>query len=196
MRKRDEDKQRRIKEALIEIVLKEGFGSASVAKIARRADVSPATVYVYYENKEDMLRSVLAETSRALYERLAQSVGTVSTGEAAVDALVRTYYAFMRDHVKEYSFIEQFASCPHRACAYADANNVGPVMKVLDDLKSRGLLADLDDLVLFGLLFNPVKALLAFSVSEDNAPDGMASEADSERLLNEVIAATQRAVAR
>ena len=55
MRTRDYDKQQRIKEAMIRLILREGINGASVAKIAREAGVSPATIYIYYESKEDML---------------------------------------------------------------------------------------------------------------------------------------------
>ena len=44
MRTRDYDKQARIKEAMIDLILKEGINGASVAKIAKKANVSPATI--------------------------------------------------------------------------------------------------------------------------------------------------------
>ena len=50
MRTRDYDKQQRIKEAMIRLILREGINGASVAKIAREAGVSPATFYIYYDS--------------------------------------------------------------------------------------------------------------------------------------------------
>ena len=43
MRRKDDDKQQRIKEAVIELILQEGFDGTSISKIARRAEVSPAS---------------------------------------------------------------------------------------------------------------------------------------------------------
>ena len=51
MRRRDDEKERRIKDAVIELMLEEGFHGTSISKIARKAEVSPATVYIYYESK-------------------------------------------------------------------------------------------------------------------------------------------------
>ena len=52
MRRKDDEKEQRIRHAVIELMLQEGFNGTSIAKIARLAGVSPATVYIYYENKE------------------------------------------------------------------------------------------------------------------------------------------------
>ncbi|MCR4894101.1 MAG: TetR/AcrR family transcriptional regulator, partial [Eubacteriales bacterium] len=43
MRTKDPDKQKRIKDAVVELILREGIDGASVSKIAREAGVSPAT---------------------------------------------------------------------------------------------------------------------------------------------------------
>ena len=45
MRTRDYEQQQRIKEAMVRLILREGINGASVAKIAREAGVSPATIY-------------------------------------------------------------------------------------------------------------------------------------------------------
>ena len=61
MRTRDYDKQQRIKEAMVRLILREGINGASVAKIAREAGVSPATIYIYYDSKEALLSAAFRE---------------------------------------------------------------------------------------------------------------------------------------
>ncbi|MFN0223999.1 TetR/AcrR family transcriptional regulator [Paenibacillus sp. KR2-11] len=41
--------------ATIQLLNEIGFSDISMSKIAKRAHVSPSTIYVYFENKEDML---------------------------------------------------------------------------------------------------------------------------------------------
>ena len=67
MRTRDFDKQQRIKEAIVTVFLREGINGASISKIAQEASVSPATIYVYYSNKEEMLAEVFKEYSHQSY---------------------------------------------------------------------------------------------------------------------------------
>ena len=57
MRIKDENKQEAIRQATIKLVNEIGFASCSVSKIAKEADVSPATLYIYYKNKEDLIVS-------------------------------------------------------------------------------------------------------------------------------------------
>ncbi len=54
MRTKDDFKQEALFQATIKLVNDIGFVSSSVAKIAKEADVSPATIYVYHKNKEDL----------------------------------------------------------------------------------------------------------------------------------------------
>ena len=63
MRIRDCSKQQRIKEAMVRLILREGIDGTSVSKIAKEAGVSPATIYVYYNSKEEMLAEVFREYS-------------------------------------------------------------------------------------------------------------------------------------
>ena len=55
MRRKDDEKEQRIKEAVASLMLEEGWSGTSISKIARKAEVSPATVYTYFDSKEDML---------------------------------------------------------------------------------------------------------------------------------------------
>lgn len=48
-----------LKEAIIELVLEKGFNAIRVQDIAERADVRAATLYLHYDNKEDLLMSAL-----------------------------------------------------------------------------------------------------------------------------------------
>jgi AcrR family transcriptional regulator len=70
MRIKDEEKQEALFEATVKLVNEIGFAASSVAKIAKEAKVSAATLYVYYKNKEDLLVStylaIKRHTSKAI----------------------------------------------------------------------------------------------------------------------------------
>ena len=61
MRTKDDKKQEALFLATIKLVNEIGFPATSVAKIAKAAGVSPATLYVYFKNKEDLLISTFIE---------------------------------------------------------------------------------------------------------------------------------------
>ena len=58
MRTRDELKERTISDLAIRMIAKEGLERFSLQKLARQAGVSPATLYIYYKDKEDLIHSL------------------------------------------------------------------------------------------------------------------------------------------
>ena len=89
MRLRDQDKQQRIKQSMVRLILREGINGTSVSKIAKDAGVSPATIYVYYDSKEEMLAEVFREYSSAPYRYLMQRIEPDMDGGALIDTIVR-----------------------------------------------------------------------------------------------------------
>jgi AcrR family transcriptional regulator len=55
MRARDENKMEAIFQSALEMIVEEGFEGLSMQKLAKAAGVSPATIYIYFKDKEDML---------------------------------------------------------------------------------------------------------------------------------------------
>lgn len=56
---RDRDKAERILEAAGRVLAAEGYGGATVARVAEEAGVSRGLLHYYFENKEDMVARVL-----------------------------------------------------------------------------------------------------------------------------------------
>ncbi|MBE5985782.1 MAG: TetR/AcrR family transcriptional regulator, partial [Paenibacillaceae bacterium] len=88
MRRKDDEKVRNIKEAVIKLILQEGFHGTSVSKIARLAGVSPATVYIYYENKDVMLHDIYLEYSEEIYDYLLDSMKQELEGRRQIELLI------------------------------------------------------------------------------------------------------------
>jgi AcrR family transcriptional regulator len=55
MRTRDENKIEAIFQQALEMIVNEGFDGFSMQKLAKAAGVSPATIYIYFKDKEDLL---------------------------------------------------------------------------------------------------------------------------------------------
>ncbi|MEO3408028.1 TetR/AcrR family transcriptional regulator [Mucilaginibacter sp. CAU 1740] len=55
MRPRDEYKEQQIRQKGIEMIVKEGLDGFGINKLAKAAGVSPATIYIYYKDKEELI---------------------------------------------------------------------------------------------------------------------------------------------
>jgi AcrR family transcriptional regulator len=101
MRQKDEEKKESIKQAVIKLILEQGFHGASIAKIAREAGVSPATVYIYYANKDDMLREIYEEYADQAYFYLLGIINSNMSGKELIDTMVRFFHDCCRAVVDE-----------------------------------------------------------------------------------------------
>jgi AcrR family transcriptional regulator len=61
MRLRDEIKEKAIRHRAMELIVNEGFDGLSMHKLAKAADISVATIYIYYKDREDLILSLCKE---------------------------------------------------------------------------------------------------------------------------------------
>ncbi len=61
MGKRKGPKYEQIIEAAVDVIAENGYYNSQVSKIAKRAGVADGTIYLYFNNKEDVLISVFEE---------------------------------------------------------------------------------------------------------------------------------------
>jgi TetR/AcrR family transcriptional regulator, multidrug resistance operon repressor len=68
MRTRDENKEAAIRQKALEMIVKHGFDGFSMQKLARAASVSPATIYIYFKDREDLLLQLCQEVSQKMMD--------------------------------------------------------------------------------------------------------------------------------
>ena len=66
MRPRDEIKEQSIRLKAIETIVKEGFDGLSMQKLAKEAGVSPATIYIYFKDKDDLITQIITEEAHKM----------------------------------------------------------------------------------------------------------------------------------
>jgi AcrR family transcriptional regulator len=76
--RRAEDRPREICAAALEVFAEKGFAAAKLDEIAKRAGVSKGTLYLYFEDKEQLFRAVVRDS-------IAPNVQAITSALAAVD---------------------------------------------------------------------------------------------------------------
>src|SRR5579885_3353061 len=64
MRTRDENKEKQIRQKALEMLVQEGFDGLSMQKLAKAASVSPATIYIYFKHREDLIIQIAVEINK------------------------------------------------------------------------------------------------------------------------------------
>lgn len=161
MRSKDDIKQEALFEATVKLVNEIGFAASSVSKIAREAGISPATIYIYYKNKEDLLVSTYVEIkknmSRAVQEGFDES-------RPIRDILKQVWFRmfdYITAHPAYFQYTEQFANSPYQALV--DKNQIEgffePVMRVLTRGIEQKIIKDVDFHILTAFIFYPILAI-------------------------------------
>jgi AcrR family transcriptional regulator len=76
-RRRKEARPAEIVDAALEVFAEKGFAAAKLDDIARKAGISKATLYLYFDTKEEIFRAVAQSAVASLLEALeSQSEGT------------------------------------------------------------------------------------------------------------------------
>lgn len=160
MRSRDDEKQQNIKQAVIKLILsEEGFHGVSMSKIAKEAGVSPATVCVYYDNKEAMLRDIYRECGEQLYSYVLGRINCDMGGAKFVETMIDAYYTYIVEYGEEFTFVEQFTSCPALVGKCSGLEGNSRIDLLFDDLKRKRVIKNVNNHAIAAILFNPVKSI-------------------------------------
>ena len=113
MRNKDLQKQEAIINATVDLVNEIGFGSSSVSKIARKANVSPATLYIYYENKEDLLVSTYIEIKKKMSKTLLKNFDNTQPFRDILFVFWKNGFEFTKENGAFYQYSVQFSHSPY-----------------------------------------------------------------------------------
>lgn len=74
MKNRNGEKYHRIIKAATKVFAKKGFFQAKVSDIAREAQVADGTIYLYFENKDDVLICLFEEQMKVVLENMVEQI--------------------------------------------------------------------------------------------------------------------------
>lgn len=94
----DRDREADILDAAHRLFAEKGFDGASVAEIARAAEVAEGTLYLYAATKRDLLAKVIERWYAALIDELRRDIADAPDIRAKFLAFARRQFAVFVDH--------------------------------------------------------------------------------------------------
>lgn len=173
MRMRDEIKQEAIVDATVNLVNEIGFVSCSVAKIAHKANVSPATLYIYFKNKEDLLVSTYVAIKKEIFLAMMQDF---NEEESLHDIFLKCWkncFSFIKkDHAK-FQYAEQFANTPFADLVNPDIlkHQYLPIQKLIEKGIEQKNFKNVPFDIMLAFIFFPIYTLSNKKVCKSFIPD-------------------------
>lgn len=190
MRTKDDKKQEALFLATIKLVNEIGFAASSVSKIAKEAKVSPATLYIYFKNKEDLLISTYLEIKMSMGAAMLEGF---DSGLPYYDIFRRLWFntfKYASTYKDEFRYTEQFANSP-----YSDLvdrmkvqERFAPILEAIQQGIEQKVLKNVSLDVFGAFMFYPVMVLSnpchskEFKITEENVEAAFTMAWDAVKL--------------
>ncbi len=190
MRTRDDKKQEALFLATIKVVNEIGFAASSVSKIAREARVSPATLYVYFKNKEDLLVSTYLEIKRGMGAAMLDGFDKTRPIYDIFHQVWRNTFSYVAENMEEFRYAEQFSNSPYskQVDQLRVQENFEPLLRVIQKGIDQKIIKDVSFDVLGAFLVHPIMVLAnpnhckTFELTDENIETAFRMAWDALRL--------------
>ena len=175
MRTRDQAKYDSIIDASIKLINELGFDVISISKIAKKAKVSPATIYIYFENKEDLFTKLYVDIRKKMSQGGLEGLEQDMTTEEEFKSIWSHFFTFSLKHPEYLAYRAQFEQTTMMKNIKAEDFEL---FQTIDRLLKRGIkeriIKDYPLPVLTSFAYMPIITLLNFhhagiiEMDEDN----------------------------
>lgn len=115
MRTRDEQKEMTIRQKAIEMIVKKGFDGLSMQKLAKAADVSPATIYIYFKDREDLIIQLWVGEMQKMSDATLEGFDPTAPFEEGLKKQWMNRAKFCMENQQSIYFMEQIKHSPYDA---------------------------------------------------------------------------------
>lgn len=168
-RQRDETKEARILESTLAEVAQSGLHKLSIDAVARRGNIAPGTIYVYFASKEALIEAVYAKIKRAFANFVAVDQGLPL--RPSVELACKRYLQYCRSNPRELVFMDQIELSPgwREKVRPTSTEAMRPLLELLERGKIERIVKDIDSHILITFLGNGLQALSRLPVATENA---------------------------
>lgn len=93
-----DDKRKRIMRSATRVFAKRGFYNAKIAEIARDAGVATGTIYLYFNNKDDLLISIFEEEMIPIIEAMKRELAQKKNAREKIMRLVSLHLEMVQNN--------------------------------------------------------------------------------------------------
>ena len=162
MRQRDDSKRIAFLEATVREVADHGFSATSVGKIAKAAGLSPATLYIYYEDKEQLLLATFYYVSDQVIDA---ALDSFSRGKDLREGLRRQWHTLFRIALERPELFRYHETFTHSAWMTPEIqarneSRAANLLNAVDQGKQSGLIKPVPFPLLETFMFRPIYHLV------------------------------------
>ncbi|QNK64669.1 TetR/AcrR family transcriptional regulator [Pedobacter sp. PAMC26386] len=162
MRPKNLEKEQAIRTIALQIIAEEGLENLSMQKLAKAANVSPRTIYIKYQDKEDLLIKLFLEEVLGAYEKaiLTQFSPDMEFAKG-VKKLWQNTFQYLKNNRHSFVLLQYGKSSPLLNKAFQQANIIeghffAPIHHFLEINMTNNIIKKFPHEVHRALLFSPI----------------------------------------
>lgn len=156
------DKRNALVKATIELVNNNGFHATPMSKIAKMANVSPATIYLYFENKQDLVNQTYISVKAAYTNYAFETYNETMPVEAGFELIWNRIADFKLTECENAMFLAQCDNTPiiDEASRQEGIKHLQPLLDLWARGKKEGIVKPMSDYLLYAYSINPLSFLM------------------------------------
>lgn len=107
MQKRARKTRKRLKKAALDVFTEKGVDAATVEEITEKADVGKGTLYQHFEDKDEIVVTLVEEAVKHLIRRIRSYDSVPETLERMLEHLLNAHYSFSIEAREEFLLLFQ-----------------------------------------------------------------------------------------
>jgi AcrR family transcriptional regulator len=156
------EKRNALVKATINLVNNNGFHATPMSKIAKMANVSPATIYLYFDNKQDLVNKVYLEVKAAYTAYVFKNYSIDTPVVEGFEIIWKRIADFKLKEVEEAMFLAQCDNTPmiDEASRQEGLKHLQPLLDLWERAKKEGVIKPLSPYLLYAYTINPLSFLM------------------------------------
>ena len=156
------DKRNALVKATIELVNNSGFHATPMSKIAKMAKVSPATIYLYFENKQDLVNQVYIQVKTAFTDYAFKDYNESLSVEKGFEIIWKAIADFKLNEVEEALFLSQCDSTPmiDETSRQEGLKHLQPLLDLWDRGQKENIIKSISPYLLYAYTVAPLSFLM------------------------------------
>lgn len=174
MRTRDVDKENLVKQKAIETIVKHGMEGFSMNKLARECNISVATLYIYYKDRDDLILKIAEEEGLRMAETMVDGFDPEMPFVDGLRVQWKNRYRHMMDNPFIGVFFDQLrTSSYHARFMESFKTNFEPIVtRFMENALERGEIGEMPFEAYWSVAFAPLYSLIRFH-NEGHSIGGM-----------------------
>lgn len=123
MRPKNIEKEEAIRKLALQLIAEDGLENLTMQKLAKAANISPRTIYIKYENKEDLLIKLFVDEVIGAFEKAVLENFSVAMDFAAgIHCIWQNCFTYFKNNRHAFALMQYGKSSPLLNKAYKERN--------------------------------------------------------------------------